>query len=799
MRYSYLALILAASQAFLQSAPAGDARPVMFVRVPEKPCWQDMAYLSAVPAITVAGDGAPAVVALGGSGEVTREVADYLRRYRPTSACALGAPIADGSGAVPKCRTLPADSADSAAIVLARTYWPSCATAVVCREDGYADALVAATLASRLRAPLLFAGEKGLSRAAMAELKRLAARRVILIGAASNAGAAMAKQRMAVTRLADAKAVLAWMRKGGLRCNYVAAVNANDRSRTVVKKLSLSAALLAAARGGMVVPLAYDVLWKAGFTGEDCRKNPPKGIPASKAPPRKGQIALDGRRYPFVVTAEAKNRRCRLNLDLNGNGVFNDAGEGPFATGDVVTLGRKPCAVSLGSGNGPGKADVRLTWPTAAQVQRDLRAHYDAAGGAPEHLCIVGFLDAIPQAVIRDNASSPTDLPSDLPYADVDDDPFAEIAVARLVAENASLGTLYASRVITYGKLLDGPWRRGVGEARWENTYGKLFENVGFRKSFRHDRQDLQWLVKPAGGTKGKRAREFDANSPLANVAAMTHMAHSWWKDLGQTFTWDSPVLLAPVLVESGGCLTAVLDRDPNCRSVIARLLRNGAVGFVGNGRPGIAHQELLRLEFWNGVLAGKTIGQAHRMALNSTVATVLTDGQTKQGPFRYQLYIRTLFGDPAFAMKVPSKPRSAPAHVTVKGDVVSVHPPAEWWPVKMRVPEDWKKWADKDLYVCRGAGTYALRHWCGRQYDKEVTCYTAEIRTARRIKAIRQVQSPPKPLGWSGTYHVDEHADGTRSYRWRVQLIDFDQIKGKIVSKVDRLDYRIEWQPADG
>lgn len=69
------------------------------------------------------------------------------------------------------------------------------------------------------------------------------------------------------------------------------------------------------------------------------------------------------------------------------------------------------------------------------------------------------------------------------------------------------------------------------------------------------------------------------------------------------------------------------------------------------------------------------------------------------------------------------------------------------------------------------------------------------------RLKRIEQVQSPPKPLGWTGKYVVDEHADGTRTYRWRVRLVDFDQPKGTILSQVDRLDYRIvfEDQPGKG
>ena len=109
-----------------------------------------------------------------------------------------------------------------------------------------------------------------------------------------------------------------------------------------------------------------------------------------------------------------------------------------------------------------------------------------------------------------------------------------------------------------------------------------------------------------------------------------------------------------------------------------------------------------------------------------------------------------------------------------------------------MRVPEDWKKWTDKDLYVLRGAGTYAHRHWIGAGYDQEETYVNASFRTAKQIKAIEQVQSPPKPLGWTGKFVIDEHAGGTRTCHWRVRLVDFDQPAGKIRAQVPRLDYRI-------
>ena len=200
-------------------------------------------------------------------------------------------------------------------------------------------------------------------------------------------------------------------------------------------------------------------------------------------------------------------------------------------------------------------------------------------------------------------------------------------------------------------------------------------------------------------------------------------------------------------------------------------------------------------MEFWNGVLSGQTIGLAHRLSMNSALVTIFDRKENTGGAYWYQLRIRTQFGDPAFVMRVPAAPRSAPARIAVDGDTVTVHAPAQWWPVKMAVPEDWKKWTGKDLYVLRGAGTCARRTWCGEDYDREETYVTAEFTTRRRIAKIEEVQKPPAPLGWTGAYHVDEHADGSRTYRWAVRVADFDQIKGRIVNAIARLDYRVVYE----
>jgi hypothetical protein len=764
---------------------------VLLVPLPAEPAWQDMAFLAAVPAAFAVNKGAPSLVALDASGTLSPEVQDYIRRYHPDAVhLVVHAPGGLEIAGRP-CASLGAGSADEAACALSAKFWRTAPTAVICPEDDYEAGLVAAPLAARLRAPLLFAGAQGLSKQAAQELQRLQARELLAVGKLVGGVNSLKQVTGQITELVGARDVMSWVRKRGIPVTYLAAVNPLDRSRTIIRKLSLAGALLAAGRNGLVAPLPYEVRWKVSFRGAEMKGELPPDLPKSEAKPKSGRIVLGEHGYSFILTGKVKERDLRVNIDLDGDGKCTGRAEGPFATGATVELDGKRYVITLGSENGVGKADVRLTWPPVEDVVADLRRFYEVLGAAPEYLCLVGFPDAVPQAIMGRDAMV-EELTSDLPYANADDDPFAEIGVARLIAENASFATLFASRVLTYPSLLDAGWQDRACQARWENTYGKLFENVGFDASYRHTEEDLKWIVPPAQGKRGKRAQTFEQDSPVARCALLTHMDHSWWHELGHTFAWDAEVLLAPVVVESGGCLTAVLDREPDCRSVIARLLRKGAVAFAGNARPGCAPQELQRLEFWNGVLSGKTIGQAHRQSINSALVTILDRKEDEGGAYGYQLRIRTLFGDPAFAMRVPCPPRSAPARTTVDGETVTVHAPAQWWPVKMFVPEDWKKWTGKDLFVLRGAGTYALRQWCGENYDREEIFVTAELTTRRRVAGIKQVQDPPAPLGWRGKYYVDEHPDGSRTYRWAVRLADFDQIQGRMVNAIEQLEYRI-------
>jgi hypothetical protein len=774
-----LALI---SGAVLAGGSSPATRTVLLVTQGRGENWQDIAYLAAVPAASKANGGkAPAIILEAGEG-IPREVGDYLRRFKPSAVYHVGKSPLAGKLETGTLHELQASDAATATAALATTFWTSCERVVLCRDDDYASALMASTMAARLQVPLLACGSKGPDAVTTETIQRLKARELLFVG--------KAPEGLAATELTDLRAVLAWMKTRKLETPYFALANVRDRTGTTIHKLSLAAPVLASARDGMVIPLDREIRWRIPFSGTEIKGDLPEGIPAGKKLPKQGVIGLPEGKVPYVLSFGTSGNDSQLFLDLNGDGAFAGSGEGPIKSNGVVQLLGKPLYLDFGKKWG-SKCDVTVSSDIADEICGGLRKLY-ADFGAPRYLCLVGFPDAVPQSLMPRNG---TDMTTDLSYGNADDDLFTEIAVGRIIGESVTFATLHASRVVSYESLLDPAWSGKAGQARWENTMMHHFENVGCDASASHDKQDLGWIEKPSEGKKGKPEKSFSQDSPLSSVAFLTHMAHSWWHGLGETYDQDSATLLAPVVVESGGCLTAALDYEPGFRSVISRLFRNGAVCFVGQTRPGIAHQEQQRAQFWNTLLAGGTLGDAHKAAMNSMATTVLETGQTGGGPDHYQLHIRTLFGDPAFAPHLPSKPRSAPARVEVKDNLVSVHAPENWWTVKMRVPEDWKKWADKPLYVIRGTGTYPHRSWCGEEYDREETFTNAEFTTTRKVKSITQVQDLPKPLGWTGRHTVDENTDGSRTYRWRVRLIDFDQKSGEILNQLKRVDYRVEFE----
>jgi hypothetical protein len=162
-----------------------------------------------------------------------------------------------------------------------------------------------------LRAPLLFAAAPGLSRPAAEELRRLQVRELIAVGTRAGGVQALKQVTEQVTELATARDVMSWVRKRGLTVGYLAALNPLDRNQTVIRKLSLAGALLAAGRDGLVAPLPYAVRWKVPFDSVEMPGALPAGLPKSEAKPKSRRIAFGARECAFILTGKPKDRDLR--------------------------------------------------------------------------------------------------------------------------------------------------------------------------------------------------------------------------------------------------------------------------------------------------------------------------------------------------------------------------------------------------------------------------------------------------------------------------------------------------------
>jgi hypothetical protein len=763
------------------AAPAAE-RTTFLVQVDPQATWRDLAYIAAVPASEEVNRGGASLIASDASAGLAPSLQNYLRRYRPDAMVIVGAMPSGITTKRPR-QFAPSD-AEHAARQLSQFAWRRSGYAVICRSTDYASALIAAPVAARLSAPLLFSRPDGrLSAETQRELARLGARQSIWVGTPPLRAASEA------TFLADANAVIAWFRRRSESVPYIAAVNPTDRDRYTIRKLSLLGAQLAAGRRGLVVPLNYKVMWKQPMASTVSETPVPAEIPAGNAPAKRGVTAIDGENLPFILTGDREETNLRLFVQRTMGGAWS----GPYASGDLVTVQGKPWVVSLGTRTKFGESDVHLTWPTAEVLASDLDRAYTALGRVPAHLCVVGFPDVLPHGIIGGGGIVEEQV-SDLAYAAPHANGFPRIGVGRIIAEGIGFGSVWAARSLTYNELQRDPWAARASQSEWENSLGPLFANVGFSDPYYAGPSETPWKVSPAEGREGQRAASFSAQSPLATSAILAHSEHSWWRSLGSMFTWDADTEMAPTVVESGGCGTACLDRDAGNRSVVARLLRVGAVSFAGGSRELSAQAQVMRTAYWNGVLAGKSLGEAHREAQITGLMTSKDLGEDRHGAYRYNMNVRMLFGDPALVVHLPSAPRTAPARTVLRGTTVTVHAPAKWWTVKTVVPPDWKQWAGKDLYAVRGAGAYALSSWGPDGHDVETVMVNAEFTTARPVQAIRQVSQTTQPLGWREKWHSVRNENGSYTTRFAVQMVDFDAPAGRIIRQVDRLEYALSF-----
>jgi len=647
------------------------------------------------------------------------------------------------------CKRIPVASPEQAARTLAGMFWSKTDTLVCSSDDDYASALVASALAARLKVPLLYWSGNAFSVEAQAVIKTLGASRMIAVGP-SAAPSPVGLERIL---LADSVAALAWMRKQNLPVNYLAAVNPQDRELGRVRKVSLLGPLLAAGREGAVAVLDFKTQWKVPFSAST--QNAGKENGTSENDQRQGRIEVNGKAETFLVSA-GKNNQNRWIEFKGPDGKLTK----PYRTGDRVELCGRPYTLALDPGSGLGHADVWLTWPGVPDIRGRLQSHYQALGGYPEYLCLLGEPDVIPTDLLAKAPDDGEDIPSDQPLANADDDPFLELALGRMVGEDLYSASLAAVRALSYEVLLNGSdasWSGRIGSAGWVSRVESIAEQYGFKIAPHHS---------------GKEGRITDS-SPLREVALIVHGAHSWWLEFGGLVEWYSDVLIAPAILESSGCSTMRLDRDELGRSVPERLLRNGALNVTGNLHNGIAQQSLYRSEFWNAVLQGKSVGQAHRYALNRALLGMMDKGQIDSGGDRYQFYNRALFGDPAVRIRIPGTPQERPARAEQDGATVRVYAPQEWMHSRVSPSKEWNS-VFEYLHYSAAANIGIEMCWSHKnRCDMPTYYYTVELRSGGAPVDIQRGSPLPDPLAWNGKVWVDEHQDGTRSLFWRVRMLD--------------------------
>ncbi len=770
---SLLLLLLALPSVTCVAAERDErARIAWLVPIQPEASWEDHAFFAAVPAAAVLGNSEPIVLAVDAAAPWRPELLDFLKRFAPSRLLWVGTePTQPVPPSLPWLERLPGSTAAEAAAVVAAAAWPSSKRVVLYDSFDRAAALSASGLAGRLGEPLFPCSAGELEAPVLEAMQALDSKSALFVGQ----GNPPEIQGMRVKRLADGEAVVRWLIRQGHAVDYLAAVNPRESVAGRQRHLSLVAPILAVGRQGAVAPLDYASRWKHRFQAEEVLSEAPTGASPSAVGWRRGSIALEKGTTPFLTGRDPASGRWWLQLDRNGDGRFAGEQEQPVHTGEDLALAGLDWTADLDAQEGARGQAAWLTSPTAAQIRGDLDRFRSAAKGRPRFLCLVGWPEALPMAVIAHGQGIDADLVSDLPFGQTDSDPFVELAFARFVAEDLPSATLLACRGLARDDFPDQSWRGSFATAEWAGPGSGLHETAGLRFAGHH-----------AGGAP------IDAASPLTTAELLIHASHAMWTVLGATYTWDSNVLLAPALIESTGCSTASLDQDTEHRSVATRMLRNGAVAFVGNTRRCVAQGNLFRSEIWNALLDGATLGEAQRIAHNRSLLAVMENGESGGGLQYYQLYNWAVYGDPALQLDLVRPRSERPARVVQRGTRVTVYAPERWHRVEYAPSAEWDC-SFPLLYTWTGAGMAVDSSWYGpEKRNEDILYFNVEARTSLRATTVELIGNVPAPLGRTGPCYVDEHADGSRSLYWRVRLIDFNMTNGEVRAQVERLQFRL-------
>lgn len=308
----------------------------------------------------------------------------------------------------------------------------------------------------------------------------------------------------------------------------------------------------------------------------------------------------------------------------------------------------------------------------------------------PVHLAIVGNPQRFPfyyqpSSLYRENGMTQSELPSDLPYGNLDWDWFAEIAVGRIVTEKLSEDSFLLANIMTFeankkpvALMLNPGFPDEDSRTQFTTVFPgtefafqemeKEFQAHGYetRALFRRD-CTLEDVVPQMSG------KDVIFYTNHANQESWTFGPKKMITNFCSTLfksppsgTQVMPELKTTPFVYSGGCLSAGLDLGfPREKMFPLVMLDKGAIGFVGNTRFGVGDSgDHIMKEFLNQVFYhNKTVGEALREAKNNLLMYIQNPhlGQRQNlASFQYayleEFFILNLFGDPAIRLSQPKE-----------------------------------------------------------------------------------------------------------------------------------------------
>jgi hypothetical protein len=728
--------------------------------------WSELAFLAAVPAGMKVNTNRPSVIALppGIFQKSDRKYYDnYLNRYKPDFTYNIG----EASG-LENTTQINSSSLDAVTCELAR-FWKNSRLAVMVDQDDYALSLSASALAGRLVAPLFYSQNTNVSTEIMTCLGKLGVREVVAVGVTSSVTLKLKKAGLRVTSIPDSRAVIPWLVRRGYKVDYFAVCNSGDRSHGYAPKSSLAAPLLAAARGGAVVPLYYpDSVFNDGYILESTTTTrPPGAADSADGSWRVGVCTVNGIQYNVVLSQEWKDfGPNQANIDINRNGNFGD--EGDFIKrGQVRTFSGKEYFIDINNRRlttpdfSKHWGDLLFTYPTHYQIKADIKQYYDALGHHPKYMVMVGLPDVLPVALIVDTNGMAVTHFTDQFYIEVDNDSLYDIAEGRFVGENASIFTLAASRAITYEDLLDGDWKNRMvafgGFVQESKLHERMFNNVGFNTV-----RIPNW-------------NDFDRTQ----YSVAVHDDHGWPFGF-EPFT-SGPV--PPVFAATDGCSmgniidTIYGDQIKESKEFGAvQLARTGAIGFHAFSKNATADFALIRDVFLNALLyQNATLGEAQLDSINAACIRYPTDSENRTAPMFY--------GDPALRIYVPTAGlKDQPPEVYVSGDTVTVRGPKAIWrfqdPNNKNMPCDYS-----------GPG---LSHDfdIGAQNKRFYAAFTVN----HPVSTIEQTSAVKSPLGWSQKFACVKLPDGKTRCYLDILFQEVDSTNNcSIVQEVPSISFRVK------